>query len=81
MLGFVEGVAMEFEEDFEFEGAEFAIGDDEEIAAAAGGIEEGERAEFDLERFQTGGAAGGFVDAGGIELGAEFVEEQRTDQF
>ncbi len=81
VLGFAELVAVDFQEDFEFELAQFAVGDDEEVAAAAGGVEEGELAEFVVEGLEAGEAAGGFIGTGGIELGTEFIEEEGADEF
>ena len=63
-------------EDFEFEEAQLAVGDDEEIAASASGIEEFEGAEFFVE-------LGEFVVvvANGLELAPKLVEEERFDEF
>ena len=48
---------MQLQQDFEFQLAEFAVGEDEEVAAAAGGIEETELGQFALKLFQSRGAA------------------------
>ena len=81
VLGFAELVAVDFQQDFEFELAQFAVGDDEEVAAAAGGVEEGEPGHAFVEGLEAGDAAGGFIGTGGLELGAEFIEEERADEF
>lgn len=80
-LDFSEFVAVEVEEDFEFELAKFAIGDDEEIAAAASGIEDVEGGELVLQGEEAPTATAGFVFLSRAELGAEFVEEKRADDF
>ena len=70
----------EFLEDFEFEQAQFAVGDDEEVAAAAGGVEECELAEFLVKVLQARLRRGAVVfDA--FEFGAQVVEEQGADDF
>ena len=48
-------------QDFEFQLAEFAVGEDEEVAAAAGGIEETELGQLVVKLLQSRGAAGGAV--------------------
>ena len=50
--------------------AQFAVGEDEEIAAAAGGVEELEGAEPLVKAFQGGAAAGGAVAFHSLPLGA-----------
>ena len=65
-LGFIK-----FLEDFQFEQAQFAVSDDEEIAAAASGVEKGERAEFLMKFFHRLGVA-----ARGFEFFVEVVEEK-----
>ncbi len=60
----------------EFEEAEFAVGDDEEVAAAAGGVEEFEGGEFVVEGGEFSGL--GFD---GFEFGAEVVEEEGADEL
>ena len=72
---------MKLQQDFEFQLAQFAVGDDEEVAAAAGGIEEAELGQLVVELVQARGAAGGAVGLDGLELGAEVVEEQGADEF
>ena len=52
---------VDFLEDFDFQQAKSAIGEDKEVAAAAGRIEEAERAEFLVERFEVRAAARGTV--------------------
>ena len=66
--------AVQFEEDFEFEFAEFPVGDDEEVAAAAGRIEEAEFAEFVLKLLEARGTAGGLVGFDGFKFLPEIVE-------
>ena len=62
---------MEQLEDFDFQQAQLAVGDDEEIAAAAGGVEEAEAGELFVEASQFG-----FVALGALEFRAQVVEEQ-----
>jgi hypothetical protein len=59
-------------DDFVFEAAQFAVGNDQEVAAAAGGVEKGERGQFVVQRLQAGLAV-----AGGGEFGAQVVHAQR----
>lgn len=71
---------VEFEEDFQFQGAQLAVGDDEEIATATGGVEEAQGGDLFLE----GDEALAFADLEffrAVELGAEVVEEQGADDF
>ena len=56
--------------------AQFAVADDEEVAAAAGGVEEGERAQLLVKVEQAVAVALGLV-----EFGAQFIEEQRADEL
>lgn len=66
-------------EDFELDGAEFAVGDDEKAVAAAGGVEKAEGGEAVvelLEAFLATGGGGG--DLG--EFGLEVVEKERVDE-
>src|SRR5262249_53253601 len=74
-------LAEDFLERFEFKLAQFAVGKDEKVAAAAGGVEERELAEFGVEFFEPRLASGGAVSLAVFKLGPEFVEEQRTDDF
>ena len=73
-----EGIEFRVEgfENIEFEGAEFTIGDDEEIAAAASGVEETERREFVME-------SGELLLAGldGRKFRAEVVEKEGADEL
>jgi hypothetical protein len=46
-------LAVKFLEYFEFEVAQFAVGDDEKVSAAARGIEETEGAKFLVKFFET----------------------------
>ncbi len=71
---------VEFGEDVEFEAAEFAVGDDEEVAAAAGGVEEAEGGDVFLQGFEAF-VAGDAEGADVVELGAEVVEEEGADEF
>ena len=64
-------------EEIEFEGAEFAVGDDEKIAAAAGGIEETQRRELLVKLSEGFGFRGGGAELG--EFGFEVVEEERVE--
>jgi len=74
-------VAVEGAEDVEFEGAEFAVGHNEEIAAAAGGVEEAEARDAVVKFVEVGLS---FAGGGGLgedfgQLGAEVVEEEGVD--
>jgi len=72
--------SVDFLEEVEFEGAEFAVGDDEEVAAAAGGVEEAEGGEFFVELGEAFLAGGARLFAFG-ELGFEVVEEKGVYEF
>jgi len=63
-------------EDFKFEQAQLAVGDDQEVAAAAGGVEERERAQLLVERRQPAA-----VVPDRFELGPQVVEKQGVDQL
>ena len=56
---------MEQLEDFDFKQAQFAVGDDKEIAAAASGIEKAEARELLMEAFKFG-----FADFGALKFRA-----------
>ena len=58
-------------EDFDFQQSQFAIGDDEEVAAAARRVEEAELRELLVEAPQFG-----FVALDALEFGAQIVEEK-----
>ncbi len=73
--------AVQLYKDFELQLAEFAVSEDEEVAAAARGIEETEIGQLVVKLLQTRGAAGRSVVIDVLELSAEVVEEQRADQF
>jgi len=74
-------LGVEGDESFVFETAEFAIGEDKEVAAAAGGVEEAQAAEFLLEGEKAIGASGGTVGENFCKLGMEFVEKKRVEEF
>ena len=59
---------------FVFEQAQFTVGDDQKISAAAGGVKNLERGQPVVQREQFGAAA-----AGGGQLGAQSIHEQRVD--
>ncbi|MFZ1222201.1 MAG: hypothetical protein WAR01_03055, partial [Dokdonella sp.] len=61
---------------FDFEQAQFAVGDDEEVAAATSGIEKAQAGELDVEALELA-----FVVADFFQFGFQFVEEQRADQL
>jgi hypothetical protein len=63
-------------EHVEFEQPHFAVCDDEEVSAAAGGIEDANGAELLVEVAEAPGVA-----ADSIELGAKRVEEQRLKRL
>jgi len=60
----------------EFELAEAMVGDDEEVTAAAGGVEEGEGGDFVEEGLELG-----FGGNGALKLSLELVEEEGLDDF
>ena len=65
-----------------FESAEGQKSLGEEVSGAAGGVEEGEGGEFLLEGEEGGVALAGDGDfEGGVQFGAEGVEEERGDDF
>ena len=72
---------MDFAQQFHFQGAELAIGDDQEIPATAGGIQEPQRRQpivkSDQCRLPPGVAAR--LEAG--ELGPQLIQEQRADHL
>ena len=68
--------AVEQLEHFDFQQAQFAVGDDEEVAAAAGGVEKAQARKFLVEAPQFGLVA---FDA--LKFGAQIVQEQRADDF
>jgi hypothetical protein len=61
---------------FQFQQPQLAVGDDEDVAAAAGGVEEGERAQLlvEVEQFVA-------VVADFSELGPQRIQEQRLDEL
>ena len=63
-------------EDFNFQQAQFAVGDDQEVAAAARRIEEAEGADFAVELPEQGLAA-----PGELEFLAQVVHEERVDNL
>src|ERR1035437_6410094 len=63
-------------EDFDFQQTQFAVGNDEEIAAAAGRIEEAQAREFLVEAFQFG-----FAALGALEFPAQVIEEKRANDL
>jgi len=63
-------------QDVQLEQAQFTVGDDEEVAAAAGRLEEGQGSEFVVELVQAIAVA-----PHGLELGPQFIEKQRLDQL
>ncbi len=60
--------------DFVFQAAQFAVGDDQKVAAAAGGIEKGQRGELVVQGLQPG-----FAVAGGGEFVAQVVHAQGAE--
>ena len=71
---------MECEEDFQLKGAQLAVGDDEEVAAAARGVEEAEGGNLFLEG-EEAFASANLEGLGAGELGAEVVEEEGADDL
>ena len=59
---------------------QLAVGDDQEIAAATGGIKEGEPGQLVVERGKPGGAVG-FQRTQAGKFGAQVIKEQGADQF
>ncbi|OQC59302.1 MAG: hypothetical protein BWX54_00677 [Verrucomicrobia bacterium ADurb.Bin018] len=70
------GIAVEGGEDVVFDGADFAVGNDEEVAAAAGGVEEGQAGQFVVQALE-----GGAVGAGFGALGLEVIEKEGANDF
>ncbi len=60
--------------DLEFEVAKLAVGDDDEVPAAAGGVHEANVAELLPELVQLFGGIG--MRASGVEFSSQFVEEE-----
>ena len=74
-----QGISLGF--DYLSQPAEFTIGEDEEVSAATGGIEETEFGQPVVKLLQSRGAPRRAVRLDALELGAEFVEEQGADEF
>src|SRR5260221_5429745 len=68
-------------EDVELQGAQFAIGNDQEVAAAAGWIEESERGKALAEVVESGTATIGPVGSDRFKFCAEPIEKKRADHF
>ena len=64
------------QEHLDLQQAQFAVGDDEEIAAAAGGVQEAELADLLVEAPQLG-----LVGPDALELGAQAVKEEGADDL
>ena len=63
------------------EGAEFAVGEDEEVAATTGGIEKLEGADAFQKAFDARATPGGAVGEESLQVGLEFVEKEGADDF
>jgi hypothetical protein len=72
---------MEFLQNRDFNLAQFAIGDDQKISAAAGRIEESEAAEFRMKILQRPPPAGVLARLEPREFALEIVEKQRLDDL
>ena len=77
----VRGGGAQFADDLDLQGAQLAVGDDEEVAAAARRVQEAQRAEFVLEALQRGAAVRVLARPQPLELGAQVVQEQRLDDL
>ena len=75
MLSLSFGV-LQFQQDFEFELAEFPVGQDEEVAAAASWIEEAEFGQLGMKVPEAHQAARGAVSLDAFKFGAEVIEEK-----
>ena len=63
-------ILVERQQHFGLQRAEFAVGDDKEVAATARGVEKGQLTEAVVKVLQAFGASGGAVSLTGIEFGA-----------
>jgi hypothetical protein len=77
----VQHVGMNLAQEFHFEPAQLAVGDDEKVPAAAGRIEEGEPGEPFVERLQLRPPPTVLPGLEAVELGAQVVEEQGLDDL
>ena len=77
----VRGGGAQFADDLDLQRAQLAVGDDEEVAAAARRVQEAQRAEFVLETLQRGAAVRVLARPQPLELGAQVVQEQRLDDL
>jgi len=75
------GPEANFLQDLDLEIAQFSIRNDEEIAAAAGGIEKGQGAELVVKRLQCLAAAGVLPRHQPPEFSAQLVEKKRLDHL
>ena len=75
------GSRAELADHFGFQDPQFAAGDDEEVAAAAGGVEETPLARLFLKTPKAGAAAAVLAGLEAIELGPQVVHEQRFEQL
>ncbi len=73
--------AVDFAEDFDFEQAQFAVGEDEKVSAAASWIKEIERPQLAVECLQVRAAACRAVTLELIEFRAQVIEKERADVF
>ena len=75
------GSAVNRADHLHFEQPQFPVGDDEEVAAAAGRVEESKPSQFLLEAPQVGKAAAVLAGLEPGELGPQVVQEQRLDDL
>ncbi len=73
--------AVEGADDFDLQHAQFAVGEDEEIAAAARRVEEAKSAQLFMEGFEAGAVACRAVGEEACPLGAQLIEEERAQHF
>ena len=73
-------VPVEFLQHIHFEAAQLAVGDEEEVAASASGVEERERGDLLVEGPEPRFLCPALQGANRVELGAEGVEEERADE-
>ena len=71
----------QFADDFVFEFAQFAVGDDEEVAAATGGVEKVQTAYFFVQRIYGLAAFAFGLAAGCLKTGAQAVHKQAVNHF
>ena len=75
------GRASNVADDLDFQQPQFPVGDDEEVATTACGVEERQAAELRLELSESGETAPAPACSHALELGPQVVHEQRLDHL